>query len=196
MVSFVMCILRLRWKWVPLMQCLCIPRHWNQQCNSRCYYKTRLHWKKQWPSLIILIVHYGLLVVLYIMVRVDVQDMDKGKVLLSISFHGLLLHCLDWWIWDKQVVACSSQVFHNHVLVWFRIEQVDESHCIVSHVENLAILHGFAFKNRLTSTARVSTTIIALSSFSASFWPPKTGSSIKFECGYTSWLVVGLTAKK
>ena len=64
-----------------------------------------------------LIVHYGLLVVLYVKVRVDVQDMDKGKVLLSISFHGLLLHRLDRWIWDKQVVACSSQVFHNHVLV-------------------------------------------------------------------------------
>ena len=52
-----------------------------------------------------LIVHYGLLVVLYVKVRVDVQDMDKGKVLLSISFHGLLLHRLDQWIWDKQVVA-------------------------------------------------------------------------------------------
>ena len=64
-----------------------------------------------------LIVLYGLLVVLYIKVRVDVQGMDKGKLLLSISFHGLLLHCLDQWIWDKQVVAHSSQVFHNHILV-------------------------------------------------------------------------------
>ena len=51
-------------------------------------------------------------------------------------------------------------------------------------------------KYRSTSMARVSMTKIALSSSSASFWPPKTGSSIKFKCGCTSWLVVGLTAKK
>ena len=129
-----------------------------------------------------LIVHYGLPVVLYVKVRVDVQDMDKGKVLLSISFHGLLLYLLDQWIWDKQVVACSSQVFITTFWCDLGLTKWTNPTALFHMWKTWPYFTVLLSKYRSTSTARVSMTIIALSSSSTSFWLPKTGSRIKFEC--------------